>query len=197
MAQVISNVGQNEYLPYKPIQFQQNPTGQDYAEVGHIGLNMVTNTAFIAGNQINGVQTWLAVAAAAGIATTQMTIDPNDLTVVAGDINVTAGDINVAAGNIEATLGGITAGTSLIAGTSISATNGNITAVSGNVVIADPTKGVTLGTGVQILSGTGDPDGVVTAAQGTVFFRTDGTTASEVIYVNTDSTTSWSAMAAV
>src|SRR5271157_3079407 len=145
MAQPINNVGQNEYLPYKPIKFYQAPSGMDYSEVGHVGIDVVSNTAYIAGNQVNGLQTWIPYGGAAiGAVVAALTVNPGNLTVTAGNLVVTAG-------TIEASASSIMAGTSLIAGTSIVALGGDITTVLGNVVIGDPTKGINMGSGVKIL----------------------------------------------
>ncbi len=48
-------------------------------------------------------------------------------------------------------------------------------------------------TGPRIQVGTGDPDTVVTAAQGSIFIRTDGG-AGTTIYANDDGSTSWHAL---
>lgn len=59
--------------------------------------------------------------------------------------------------------------------------------------IADALEGVmTLPNGVQVLSGSGDPNGNETAPQGSLFLRTDGAAATS-IYVNTNGVSAWSA----
>ena len=50
--------------------------------------------------------------------------------------------------------------------------------------------GINLGT-VGIISGTGSPNGVVTAAKGSLFLRTDATTTTTRMYINTDGGTTW------
>ena len=232
MAQILSNVGQNEYLPYAPIKFYTAPGGQDYAETGHIGVDMVANVAYIAGNQINGLQTWIAIGAAVGAATAALTVNPGNLIVGTGNITATLGNIVASAGDITASLGDITAtagsvsagvnvtatGAIIAVGGDISATAGDIIAdagdiiaavgditctagdvnvVAGDIVFGDATKGITMGSTARILSGAGDPNGVLVAAQGSVFFRNNGASADEVIYVNTDGISGWAPMAAV
>lgn len=49
-------------------------------------------------------------------------------------------------------------------------------------------SGTTIG-GIQILVGTGAP--TVSAAQGSLFVRTDGSSTSTRLYINTDGATTW------
>ena len=187
MAQVLSNVGQNEYLPYKPIQFQQAPNGQDYAEVGHIGVDMVAGVAYIAANQVNGLQTWIACGAAVGAGTAALTINPGPLVVQAGNATVTAGNLIVSAGTITATVGAITAGTTVTAGTARIATTSilagtTITTTNGNFIATAAGTGLQLGAGgPTITCGAGIP--ATTPAQGSIYLRTDGSTVATRIYV--------------
>lgn len=51
--------------------------------------------------------------------------------------------------------------------------------------------------GVDILSGTGSPSGVVTAAKGSIYARTDGSTTNDRAYINTDGSTTWTAIVTV
>lgn len=48
--------------------------------------------------------------------------------------------------------------------------------------------------GVDFLSGTGDPNGAVTAAKGSYYARLDGSSTSTRAYINTDSATAWTAI---
>jgi hypothetical protein len=45
--------------------------------------------------------------------------------------------------------------------------------------------------GVDMMSGTGDPNGAVTAAKGSFYMRLDGSSASTRAYINTNGTTGW------
>jgi hypothetical protein len=47
---------------------------------------------------------------------------------------------------------------------------------------------------VQITSGSGSPNGVVTAPKGSLYLRTDGSSTSTRLYTNTNSGTSWTAI---
>ena len=215
MAQVINNVGQNDYLPYKPIQFWNGaPTGQDYAEVGHIGVDMVANVAYIAANQVNGLQTWIACGAAVGGATAALTIAPGDLTITAGNATITAGNLTVAAGSITATVGAIAAGTtvtagtsiaattsiaagtSILAGTTITSTTGNITATNGNFVATAADTGLQLGAaGPVVVAGTGAP-GALAHPKGSIYINTTGNSVATRLYVATGVGT-WTAVTTV
>ena len=197
MAQVLSNVGQNEYLPYKPIQFQNGaPTGQDYAEVGHVGVDMVAGVAYIAANQVNGLQPWIACGAAVGAATAALTIAPGNLVVTAGNATITAGNLVVSAGSITATLGAIASGTtitagtaliattSILAGTTITSTVGNITATNGNFVATTAGTGFKLGAaGPIVVCGAGAP-GALVQPQGSLYLNTTGVTVATRLYVS-------------
>ena len=55
---------------------------------------------------------------------------------------------------------------------------------------------VTIGT-VTITSGAGTPNAVITAAKGSLFLRTDGSTTITRAYINTDGGTTWTAVTTV
>ena len=192
MAQVLSNVGQNEYLPYKPIQFQAAPGGQDYAEVGHSAVDVVNNVGYMAGNQVNGLQTWFAVGAATGVATTAMTISPGNLVVSQGNATVTAGNLVVSAGSIAATVGAITAGTTVTAGTSIAATTSivagtTVTTTNGNFIATAADTGLQLGAaGPVVVCGAGAP-GTLAHPKGSIYINTSATTTATRLYIATSS----------
>jgi len=113
-----------------------------------------------------------------------------------GAINISADaaatTVNFATGAAAKTVavGSTTAGSSLAlqtpAGTAVTAAAGLSVTTAG--------RGVYLPGTVALLSGTGSPNTVVTAAKGSVFLRTDGASADEVLYVNTDGTTAWTAL---
>jgi hypothetical protein len=48
--------------------------------------------------------------------------------------------------------------------------------------------------GVDFMSGTGDPNGGVTAAKGSYYARLDGSSTSTRAYINTDGATAWTAV---
>jgi len=51
--------------------------------------------------------------------------------------------------------------------------------------------------GPQVLAGAGDPSGVVTAPQGSLWLRTDGNSSSTRAYINTNATTGWTPITTV
>lgn len=95
---------------------------------------------------------------------------------------------------IQSTLGGV-----LVIGSEAADDAVLISAVdpAGGITLdAGPTPGVTLTNGTQsaqILVGTGSPNTVVTAAQGSIFLRTDGA-AGSTLYYNTNGITAWTAL---
>jgi hypothetical protein len=124
------------------------------------------------------------------------------LTVTAGGLTVTAGNIVATAGNINATAGSMSAGTTVTAGTGITATTGNIvattgniTATAGNVTLGAAAAAFVFANGIQIVSGTGDPNGAVTAPEGSLYLNTNGTGVANRAYINTNSGTVWTAIA--
>lgn len=80
----------------------------------------------------------------------------------------------------------------LKAGT-ITATN-NITTTAGNLVASGSGLGVIVGGGAKVISGTGTPNGTVTAPQGSLYLRLDGSSAITRAYINTDGSTTWTAV---
>jgi len=83
---------------------------------------------------------------------------------------------------------------SLTASTTLTATAGNITATAGNFVASTAGDGVVLGGGAKIVCGTGDPNTAVTAPQGSLYLRLDGSSASTRAYINSNSGTTWIAV---
>jgi len=51
--------------------------------------------------------------------------------------------------------------------------------------------------GPQVLAGAGDPGGVVTAPQGSLWLRTDGSSTSTRAYINTNAGTGWTPITTV
>lgn len=56
---------------------------------------------------------------------------------------------------------------------------------------------IQLGQDVEILSGSGSPNGVTTALKGSLFLRTDGSSTSTRAYINTNGGTTWTAITTV
>lgn len=99
-------------------------------------------------------------------------------------------NINVGtAGTRTITIGNNTATTAvdLVAGT------GNVS-VNSDLELGTAGKGIIFQVGLKIVAGAGTPHGSITAAQGSLYLRTDGTTTNDRAYINTDGGTSWTAL---
>lgn len=130
------------------------------------------------------------------------------LTVTAGGAAITgtttintagAGVTTIGTGGTGATnIGNATGNTavtgSLTTSTTLTATAGAITATNGNFVATAAGTGIILGGGAKVVSGTGDPNTVVTAPQGSLYLRLDGSSASTRAYINSNSATTWIAV---
>lgn len=103
--------------------------------------------------------------------------------------NAAATTVNIGTGAAAKTIniGNTTASTAIVlntpSGTPVQATNG--------ISVTGAGIGVTLPGPVQILSGTGSPNGIVIAQKGSLFLRTDGAAGNQFLYVNNDGNTSW------
>jgi len=202
-----------------PVVGSRDPATTDKAEYGTVWVNKSSDAVFvitsITANSANwenvagGAATFTTVTATAGItAGTTLTATAGNVNVTAGDVVLTAGDVLLTAGDIVATLGDITAsagdivatvaaveaGTTVTGGTGVIATTGNVTSTAGDVEAATATKGFICGSGLKVIDGAGSPHGSVTAPKGSLYLRTDGTTTNDRAYINTDSSTTWTAL---
>jgi hypothetical protein len=91
-------------------------------------------------------------------------------------------------GFVGAVTGNVTAST--VTATTVSAT-GNVTADSGTAPVAGGMSAFLMSStaGLGIYVGSGVP--TVSAAQGSLYIRTDGSSTSTRLYVNTNGTTGW------
>lgn len=116
-----------------PIIAKRDPQVNDFAQLGQVWVNQVSNTVFILVGNTGGVASWVS----SSQLLTSLTLNPGNLVVTAGNITATAGNLSIG-------------GTSLLAGTvtinpgNLVVTAGNITASAGNLSIA----GTSLFTGV-------------------------------------------------
>jgi hypothetical protein len=118
--------------------------------------------------------------APAGGPTSRMTINS------AGNVVVNAPDSGTA---LTVTAGGLT-----VTAGNIVATAGNITATAGNVTLGAAAAAFVFANGIQIVAGTGDPNGSVTAPEGSLYLNTNGTGTANRAYINTNSGTVWTAI---
>lgn len=75
--------------------------------------------------------------------------------------------------------------------------NSGITAATGSIVLNQAGQKFQFSNLVGIYSGTGDPNTVVNAAQGSLYLRTDGSGVGNRAYINTDGVTAWTAITTV
>ena len=96
-------------------------------------------------------------------------------------------------GPVVSTNGFVGAITGAVTATTVSAT-GNVTADSGTAPVAGGAAAflATSTAGLGIYVGSGAP--TVSAAKGSLYLRTDGTTTNDRAYINTDGATTWTAL---
>jgi hypothetical protein len=97
----------------------------------------------------------------------------------ASNVNLAA-NLNVNGGNVT-----VLSGALVTIGSATSFTNGNTTTFSGPLRVGT--------SGPTIQSGTGDPNGSVSAAAGSIFLRTDGGAGSTMYVRETGTATNWTA----
>lgn len=121
-----------------------------------------------------------------------ITVDSGDAisfdSAAASNFTITgAGDLTLAAGTSSVNVTGAEADAAAVL---VSATN-----ASGGITLdAGATPGVTVTNGTQsfqILTGSGSPNGSVTAAQGSLYVDVAGSTSTTILFVNTDASTTW------
>lgn len=129
-----------------------------------------------------------------------ITATGGDIDAATGNINATVGDVTAGndmlatnnitstVGDITATAGSVNAGADVVADVNITSTTGNITATLGNVVV---TAGDILLNGLSIVTGAGDPNGVVAAAAGSFYLNTAGAGINDRLWVNTTGAMVW------
>ncbi len=201
----LTNALQN--VPYAPIVSTRAPLATDKAPIGQVWVVPSLDDVYMLTSIIANVSTWLNLAGAAGSFTslTVATFITAGTTITAGTgITSTTGNIAASAGAVSAATT-VTGGTGVVAttgnvsatagavnaGTSMTATLGNITATNGDFVASTAAKGVVLGGGAKVVCGTGDPNTVVTAPQGSLYLRLDGSSSSTRAYINSNSATTW------
>lgn len=102
----------------------------------------------------------------AGGPTSRMTINP------AGNVTVNAPD----------------------SGVGLTVAAGGIVATAGNISLGNAAAAFIFQNGVGIYSGTGDPNGALNAAEGSLYLNTNGTGVGDRAWINTNSGTVWTAI---
>ncbi len=182
------------------------PTTSDFAIPSTIWINSLANTVYILATVANNSATWVQVQAGGGAGVfSSLTVTPGPISLTgtttintAGAATTTIGtggtgavNIGNATGNTSVT-GSLTASTGLVATTGgVTASAGNIVATLGNINLGAAAAVFTFGNGIQIHAGTGDPNGVVTAPEGSLYLNTNGTGTGDRMFVNTNSGTVW------
>ncbi len=110
------------------------------------------------------------------------------ITIAAG-CKVTLYNCMIISSNTSAISG---AGTLAYTPISFGGTSSNVTVSTQNANGFGPR--ILLNGGAQLMSGTGDPSGAITAPQGTLYLRVDGSSTTTRAYINTDSATGWTSV---
>jgi hypothetical protein len=171
----------------------------------NIGTNAIAHTVTV-GN-VTGASAVVLNSGTGGVAIN---------TTGAGDVVVTSADTVLidSAGVLElnSSAGAISVGNDAVAqtanfntGAAVKVTNIGSTNTTSSTVINAGSGLITMAgkvalnsaAGPQVLAGAGDPSGVVTAPQGSLWLRTDGSSSSTRAYINTNATTGWTAVTTV
>lgn len=181
-----------------PIISKRSPTTSDFATPGTIWTNILTSQVYILASIVANSATWVSASGGAGVF--------SSLTVTPGPISLTGATSINTTGNATTTIG--TGGTGLVnigntTGTNINGaldvfgnqtiTGGNLLLTNGDVTVAN-NRVFRFNGALVISAGTGDPNGVVNASQGSLYLRTDGSGTANRAYINTDGLTTWTAI---
>lgn len=196
----------NPSISVNPVNIIANraPDANDFAEVGTWWIYGVdsngtaVNEAYLLASITDNVPNWINVETSGGSGSF-VNIVASGTILAGGAIGSTLGNITAFSGNIVATLGNVTAGGLISAGTSIGAGTtvtaaGQITSTAGNLVASAAGQGVILGGGAKVVCGTGDPNTVVTAPQGSLYLNLAGSGVADRAWINTDGNQAWTAV---
>jgi hypothetical protein len=161
-------------------------TGGLVSATGNItGGNLLSATLSLSGNVLSDINTTANITTTANISVGNVLIN-----------GITTGTGNVNGGNLRTTgqmsaAGNVTGG-NILSSAVVSAV-GNATILSATAVPAGGTTGagykMSSTTNLGIFFGSGAPS--LSAAQGSLYLRTDGSSTTTRMYVNTDGTTGW------
>ena len=164
-------------------------TGGLITATGNVtGGNLLSTTLSLSGNVLSAINTTANITTTANISVGNVLI--NGITTGTG--NVTGGNLRTT-GQMSAS-GNVTGG-NILSSAVVSAV-GNATILSATAVPAGGTAGagykMSSTTNLGVFFGSGAP--TLSAAQGSLYLRTDGTTTNNRMYVNTNGTTTWTAV---
>lgn len=202
-----------------PIISKRSPTASDFATPGTVWTNVLTNQVYILASIVANAATWVSVAGGAGVFSS-LTVTPGPISLTGtttinttgnattsigtggtGLVNIgntaagtnISGALTVSGGTIDLNITG-TAATHIGNGTGNTfIDNGNFVVTTGSLFVPG-NRAINFTGLLSILAGTGDPNGTVTAAQGSLFLRTDGSGTANRAYINTDSLNTWTAI---
>ncbi len=121
-------------------------------------------------------------------------------TAISGPLQASGGEIDLNSAGAFATHIGVAPGTGAVqignATGNVVIPGGNLSLTVGGVNIAN-TRTLTFTGNLSIFSGAGDPTGILTLPQGSLFLRTDGTGVNDRAFINTDGATGWTAIVTV
>ena len=192
----------------QPIVAERAPTANDKGvALGQIWVNKASNIYYILTSVSAGASEWTTTATGSTtgdlnivtdgsitISSTEDTIGAVAITTAGGTsetlvINSTLGT-SVNSVDIGSDSGGVLISAGLASAEAIALSAGN--AAGGILLDAGATPGVTISNGTQsaqFLVGTGVPS--ISAAQGSLYMRVDGSSTSTRLYINTDGATTW------
>lgn len=152
-----------------PVVAQRAPKTSDKYEIGQVWINQPTNDVYVLTSVVANNANWVGTGGGTGAFDT-----------VTAVTTITSGTT-------------VTAGTNLIA-TALITAGLDIVSTAGDFEAVLPTKGFVCGSGSKVIDGAGTPNAAVTAPKGSLYLRTDGTGVNDRAYINTDSSTAWTAL---
>jgi hypothetical protein len=200
-----------------PIAAHRSPTTTDYAAIGTVWSNTLTSQVYILASIIANVATWILVTAGGGAgAFASLTVTPGPISLTGTTTINTAGAAATSIGNAASTttiLGPTNINQTGAATTNINAAGtgavnignatGNVTIPAGNLVLTNGDISLNPAANIEwrglsgIFAGTGDPNGIVFAPQGSLYLRDDGSGVNNRAYINTDGVSTWTAIVTV
>lgn len=195
-------IGPTKNIFPDPIILKTGPATTDAGEIGQVAIVPTTQTAYMLTSNLNGINTWSVLSSGSGETLASLTVTPGP-TSLTGALTQTSGNVSIGADAIAQTIAigtgaaikGVTIGSTTASSTLAlqTPTGAYVTAANG-ISITTAGRGVSLPGSVLVLAGTGDPNSVVTAAKGSLFLRTDGSSASTRAYINSTGVAVWIAI---
>jgi hypothetical protein len=206
--------------PY-PIASKRAPRNSDFAVVGTIWCDVATNTIYILASITSNTANWISIGGGGAGVFASLTVNPGPITLtgttninttgtavtlignttggvgISAPLSVSGGDItlnDLGAHSVEI---GLAPGTGPVhIGNATGNTfidDGNLNISDGNVVLGTNNAAYTFLNGVKIISGNGDPNGIMvfTSPIGSLYLNGTPTGTTDRLFVNTDGGTTW------